>query len=86
MKANNISVGIGITPITTEKINFRSENVVHAPQDGHDEFVRSEKNPSKKQTGWIVAGLIATGAIALLAHQSGWWGKCKEKLGATAKL
>ena len=83
MKANSVGLGVNITP---RQINFRSENDVHAPQDGHDEFVRSKERPQKKKTaGYIVAALIALGAGALLAHQSGWFGKCKEKLGAAAK-
>ena len=78
MKANSVGIGVNITP---RQVNFRSENVVHAPQqDGHDEFVRSEKSSSKKTIGWVVGGLIAAGAGALLAHQSGWFKKSVDKV------
>ena len=77
MKANSVGVNVNIYP---NQINFRSENTVHAPQNGHDEFVRSEKPSSKNKTGWVVAGLIAIGAASLLAHQSGWFKKARDKV------
>ena len=81
MKANNIcaGLGLGINTNPTGQINFRSENVTHVPQSGHDEFVRSKKSSSKKTTGWVVAGLITAASVALLAHQSGWFKKIVDK-------
>ena len=77
MKANSVGLGVNIP---TVQLNFRSENTVHAPLNGHDEFVRSEKPSSKKKTGWIVAGLVTLGAGALLAHQSRWFKKATDKV------
>ena len=76
MKANSVGLGVNIP---TVQLNFRSDTV-HAPQNGHDEFVRSEKPSSKKKTGWIVAGLIALGAGAIIAHKSGWFKKATDKV------
>ena len=76
MKANSVGVNVNIYP---RQVNFRSENVTHVPQNGHDEFVRSEKPSSNSKVGWIVASLIAAGAGALLAHQSGWFKKAADK-------
>ncbi len=74
MKVN--SVGVNIIP---KQLNFRSENMVHAPQNGHDEFV-SAKKETKSSKAWLIAsGLILAGVGAFLAHKAGWWSKCDIK-------
>lgn len=77
MKANSVGVNVNVYP---NRINFRSENVVHAPQNEHDEFVRSEKSSTNKKTWWVVGGLVLAGVGALFAHKAGWFKKSVDKV------
>ena len=74
MKANSVIFGAKITPNPT---NFRSQNVVHTPQNGHDEFVCTNKKQNNNKAWWTLGGAALLGIGAFLTHKAGWWGKAK---------
>ena len=80
MKANSVIAGVNIP---AKQIIFRSENNVRVSQNGHDEFVHSQKTQSNKKTWWALGGVAALAAGALIAHKSGLFKKAVNKVAAT---
>lgn len=80
MKANSVMAGVNIPP---KQINFRSENNVRASQNGHDEFVRSQKKQSSNKAWWALGGVTALAVGALIAHKSGLFKKAVDKVVVT---
>lgn len=73
MKANCVK-SVNIYP---KQINFRSEPNVYAPQNRHDEFVKSQKSSTSNKSLWIIGGIVLAGISAFLTHKAGWWGRGK---------
>ena len=80
MKVNSIETGLSTSNIPVKQLNFGSEMVSHAPQNGHDEFVKQKKETKNKKAFLITAGLILAGAGAFWAHKAGWFKGHVDKL------
>jgi len=79
MKANIVGISNGIN-IHSKQVNFKKENTVHTPLNGHDELVYNSKSSSNANAWWIIAGLGITAIGAFIAHKAGWFNKSLDKI------